>query len=195
MRARLTSSSSRAAVPMARLKPSCVAGRPRLRASDFSLATSSTMTHWAIRSWVMAVMLAWLSPVAAARAVRESGPCTRKAPSTRPRFCRRTLSLSLTFRPKQPTPHLKTQHIIPRPIAQTVFISGCEIDVDSLGALVPILFSSSEINAQGAGGGSPLGLNHRHECGQEDWPTREDEDEQVSNGLAMHDCHFRRGRC
>src|SRR5690554_4062636 len=55
----------------------------------------------------MAVMLAWLRPVPAANAVRDMGPCRRRAPSTRPRFCRRTLSLSLTLRAKQSTPHLE----------------------------------------------------------------------------------------
>ena len=52
----------------------------------------------------MAVMLAWLRPVRLASAVRDWVPFTLRAPRTSPRFCRRTLSLSLTVRVKQVTP-------------------------------------------------------------------------------------------
>src|SRR5690606_37927177 len=101
---------------------------------------------WAIRSWVMAVMLAWLSPVPAASAVRERGPPRRSAPSTRPRFCRRTLSLWPTFGAKRPTPHPKARH--PRATSANLFISRCEIEVDSVAAIMPLLFSSSKNNAR-----------------------------------------------
>ncbi len=52
----------------------------------------------------MAVTLAWLRPVWLASAVRDWGPLARNPCRIKPRFCRRTLSLSLTERAKRPGP-------------------------------------------------------------------------------------------
>src|SRR5690606_10264685 len=86
------------------------------------------------------------------------------------------------------------QHTIPPPISQSVFISGFEIEVDSPDGSMPHVFSSSEINAQGAGGCARWGEATGTYAGR-GLPAREDRYEQVSHGPAVHDRHFRRDRC